>query len=188
MRVTFVFFWGRWGLPIPRRFPLVTCVGEPIPGMAFTCSESMSEPHIQPRSLHVHKNINVSFDLQTSLLLTVFMTASVVQLFYKMLENHSKPQLLSIPRVAARSTWQQPVESMPRLATWRIPSPARLLLSSLVLSHVRLAIEMKCLASSNAPCGLVHQASDLVAVKEGESLSRILRTLQQCFTSLDVLQ
>ncbi|KAK9864727.1 hypothetical protein WJX84_010606 [Apatococcus fuscideae] len=30
MRITFVIFWGRWGLPIPRRQPSVTCVGEPI--------------------------------------------------------------------------------------------------------------------------------------------------------------
>lgn len=46
IRATVVVFWGRWGLPIPRRLPLMTCVGEPIPGVTFCCCCSHA---IQPR-------------------------------------------------------------------------------------------------------------------------------------------
>lgn len=38
IRATVVVFWGRWGLPIPRRLPLMTCVGEPISGVTLRCN------------------------------------------------------------------------------------------------------------------------------------------------------
>ncbi|KAK9858809.1 hypothetical protein WJX84_004392, partial [Apatococcus fuscideae] len=30
LRMTFIFFWGRWYLPIPNRVPVVTVVGDPV--------------------------------------------------------------------------------------------------------------------------------------------------------------
>ena len=32
LRMTFIFFWGRWYLPIPNRVPVVTVVGDPVRG------------------------------------------------------------------------------------------------------------------------------------------------------------
>ena len=31
-RVCCGFFFGRWGLPLPRRHPIITLVGAPVPG------------------------------------------------------------------------------------------------------------------------------------------------------------
>ncbi len=31
-RISLIFFWGQWGLPLPRRHPVISLIGPPIPG------------------------------------------------------------------------------------------------------------------------------------------------------------
>lgn len=39
-RASIGIFWGAWGLPLPRRHPIISLVGAPIPGelLYFVCS------------------------------------------------------------------------------------------------------------------------------------------------------
>ena len=39
-RVCFGLLLGRWGLPLPRRHPIITLVGAPVPGAACTPENS----------------------------------------------------------------------------------------------------------------------------------------------------
>lgn len=39
-RISLIFFWGQWGLPLPRRHPIISLIGSPIPGaeqVSHTC-------------------------------------------------------------------------------------------------------------------------------------------------------
>jgi 2-acylglycerol O-acyltransferase 2 len=48
LRTSFIFFWGRWGLPFPLRVPLLTVIGRPLqcPKVINPTAELVNEYHM----------------------------------------------------------------------------------------------------------------------------------------------